>query len=280
MLLMWWGACIVERDDWTRPEIDQAFDYVIDRTRLVALRVAPAVVPDGGSLTLDALVLSPFETAPIRLQACGLDADTVTPIRVTDPSCFSVPELVTDLGVAPATLQAPGFEALSDRASCAFVADQGLPETCRLTFPLLAMVQGTDAEARASEPFDVIVGLPAPVEPLLTEADLSLGVPETAPSGTMVNLDIIWSPKRESAILSAEVTWYVDVGRLERLRVTRLESGPSGWWASNQLRIPSDADGPLRVAVVVDVAIAQVGSVEPFDRRERAWRVETIEVTP
>lgn len=279
MTWLLWG-CVVERDDWTRPEIDQAFDYVIDRTRLVGLRVAPAVVPDGGTITLDALVLSPFDTAPIALHVCALDPATSTAIRVTDPACFGVPDLVTDLGPAPTTVVAPAFDQLTDRADCTFVAGAALPEPCRLTFPLLATAQAPDAEARASEPFDVIVGLPAAVEPLLDASELVLEAPAQVTAGADLDLAVVWTPASASPIEGAEATWYIDAGALDRLRVTRLEPEPMAWRAENRWRIPDDAQGPLRVAVVVDVETVQVGSVEPFERRERAWQVATVEVTP
>lgn len=236
----------------------QATDYTLDRGRVPAVRLSSDVVSHTEPLQIDALVLHPegLEPSRIELAVCGLRDDV--PVSVGDVRCFDNPDLVQVIGDRlPLRWTPPDRSAVGcsgERFDVRDTADTGVIfQQCTSRYPLRVAVEWPDGQRanghvvleHTHDPDSSVLR----EAPSFSELDQQLVIDgEVAPGQT---LDLHF------AIEPAEVFrgfyWYVDQGELLQTGVTRAQRLEGGRLVTdNQLRLPSELDGPLRVVVVFD----------------------------
>lgn len=237
----------------------EAFDYHLDRTRVLAVRVTPVHASWSEPRRIEALILSPHEVLSEEVAVCGLRTDVQ--VEVDEASCFAEPSLVAPVADdLPATWRAPDLS----EVPCGAI-DLDTP-SCASRVPFLVTARSAVDEARgmATAPISTTWILPVS-EPDPRTADPRLTLLEGAPEpGGEVRLrfGVTWGYDR--------FAWTVDGGELLGTGRTGVHGILGGRvWTENTLRIPRGWSGPLRVTVV---AFALDDDVAP------AWLVDTLEV--
>lgn len=235
-----------------------AFDWRIDRTRVVAVRVTPVHASWIEPRRIEALTLSPHELRSETVEVCGLRDDVAVDVR--DAACFAEPSLVEPVADrVPATWRVPDLS----EVPCGWVDDLG----CVSNVPLMVTARTDVDEGRGM----VIAELSTTwTQPPTSDPD-----PATADPRLVV---LEGEPVADGEVrLRFGVTegydrfaWYVDDGELLATGRTGIHGIlGSRVWTENRLRIPPGWAGPLRVAVV---AFALDDGVAP------SWVVSTLEV--
>lgn len=260
----------------------RTLDYVIDRPRVLAIRLDPVVIAYRRPVRVEALAVAPGGAAPTgwSLDRCRLFDDL--PTRIDDVECFGEPELVVPLAdTMPATFDAPD---LSD-TRCEDTADSGAPFTERREPPpdtgaALLPYSGCDSvgplrvtarfgeQAAAGAVFAIFRREPwhrweRPPRPIADKPHGFRAADETVAAGDVV---------RFTYAIDARVNdfrWYVDAGVLQGTGVTTAQRREGATTiTTNTLEIPADHHGPLRVIVVTQGNL--VGDM--------AWDVLTLSV--
>lgn len=283
---------------WDYPE---AFDWRIDRTWVLGLRLDPGIASDDIPRTVDALVLSPYPIEDVWVEVCGYVTDQPSYVA---PHCFGEPALIQRVAnEVPATLYLPPLDyacpipesewgrtsstsSTSGSTSSSYgsyrgaytwthtvstsTSDTGVPdgafrfppEACATNVPLRVVARSTEDEASM---FTDLFASPVSFEPYAgldpAVADLQLAIDGDPVAGGEIVLE---ASVALDAQLEAKVRWWVDDGELLSTGRTYLtdDEGRQRTW--NTLRIPADYHGPLRIAVVFDFS--------------RLWLVKTVEV--
>ena len=250
----------------------RTLDYVIDRPRVLAIRLNPVVLAHRRPVRVEALAVAPGGAVPTAwsLDRCQLLDDL--PTRIDDVECFGEPTLSVHLAdTMPASFDAPDLS----ETRCEDTADSGAPSQARKDPP----IPDTDADTG-------VVLLPysscdsvGPIRVTATFGDTSaMGavfaifrrepwhrwerpprgiatvphgfrpVGDVAAGGVVALTYTIDSPV-------VDFRWYVDAGLLQATGVTtaqRIEGKTT--ITTNTLEIPADFHGPLRVIVVAQGA--------------------------
>jgi hypothetical protein len=309
LLLASVAGCTVSLRDEV-PEIlgHDVLDVLLDRPRVLAVRMTPPVARQGEPVTIDALGLGPDGDLPWRVEAGGWDLDL--PLRGGMVDAFRLPELVRPLGDdLPLQVDAPSWQEPEGDTPCTDRSqwtDVMLPsgETQRKPgIPCTSQVAVRLTLGEADDAATAIVGFPValfgwddvPVQPLGGHVN-DLDVPETAAPGDEVPLAWTVGLPEDVQVSDSPVRWYVDRGELVRTGVTgarfevqweglaRAEPGEAPrrglvLIAENVLRLPLDVEGPVRVVAVL---VAQrTGPRTTLDLgSDMTWAVRTIEVVP
>ena len=252
--------------DDTRLIGNKALDYLIDRPRVVSVRISNAGQITGEPRTIEALILSPDPIDSVSVDVCGL-RDDVIPV-VYDPECFSNPDAVRHIGdEVPLTWTPPSLERADCELSLPTVEDTAVePEYCIGTVPLMVTVQSGGQEARGAAlldlpKFDYGAFLPRP--PLF-----GLRLPQVAYPREEITIDALVNGTGFSDY--HYFIWWVDAGSLRYQGRTGVTERNRETLSRNLLTIPDTYQGPLRVVV-----IAHLSSTE-FERP--LWAQETVEV--
>lgn len=255
MILTFLSACFTLVDDGNQPRFGQlSSDYLVTSTRVLAVRAWPPDAPAGSPRTVEALVLGPEPIDSVRFEVCGLDPDVAT--RLTDLSCFGIPEEVAEVGVGnPVTWEVP--EAHYEDCVPFDTLDTGVypGAWCTSQVPLMATV--TDATGVVARAANLVV---VPDREVPEDAPTFFGIqPDpTLPVALEVSGEVVAGAVVDLRVRFAErgydlAAWWVTAGELLEFGRTGVDaSDPYEMNAYNRLRIPDDHHGPLRIAVVVE----------------------------
>lgn len=218
-----------------------ALDYEIDRVRVPAIRLDPPIAVQGQPVTVEALILSPWPIEDLSVEACGLDASL--PVEIRGFECFDNPDLVEAIASElPAIWQVPDVA-----RDCTFDTADGVDTglACSSQVPLLVTARSEHDVGMGSLSVRLVRDGPDDVR-ALHDSDREfffLGHPASGEDIALV-YRIDWDG-------DLEYRWYVDDGVLQhtgRTATTWLQG--ERHTTRNELAIPEDYTGPLRVVVV------------------------------
>lgn len=252
----------------------QATEYIVDTPRIVALKASSVEMIGGAPVQFDALLLAPqgTEITDWTISACGLGNETQTWIR--DFSCFEDQEAISILGKIDSMPLSLGIPKLPEIKGCEngvrivensadTGGDTGLffeEQYCSHLLPIRFEAKADQVPVYAA---GFLKWLPfIEEERSKTEYDVPLNIlaPSTAKAGETIELSFYFIPKPDSTNMeNTSYHWYIDAGELLRTGLTAstdVESpsidyplGKIG--TSNQLVIPEDYHGTLRIWVVI-----------------------------
>lgn len=247
----------------------RTLDFVIDRPRVLAIRLDPVIVAHRRAVRVEALALAPGGATPDgwRLDRCALRDDLPTAIR--DIECFGEPALVVPLAdTLPASFDPPDLsDTRCDPPDTGLFArrdpldtdeDTGVVlqpyEPCDSQGPIRVTARFGAAEAQGTvfvtyrrDPWQRWERPPTPIHAAVHGFR---GAPEIVAPGEAVPLTYTIGAR------VIDFRWYVDAGVLAATGVTtaqRLEGGLT--ITTNTLEVPADHHGPLRVVVVAQGAL-------------------------
>jgi hypothetical protein len=289
---MWLTMLVVGCGSYGYPS---AFDWKIDRTKVVAVSVWPIQADASVPRQVDALVLSPHRVESVQVEICGLSEDQ--PVAIDSAACFSEPGLVDPVpGELPLvwTPDPLGFECTgtvingstgysdsyyegTEDTSVDTGLDSGLPfvppPTCGSYFPLRIHARTAEDEASA---MTVVLLYTDPYDPREAEAESD---PTTAdPRLEVVEGEVVAGGRvllrfEVGTGFSGRYAWYADDGVFWGTGRTG-DAGhlrPEGRvYAQNYLEIPEDWHGDLTVAVVA--------SSQSYRSQTQVWATTTLEV--
>lgn len=287
------------------PEFPEAFDYLIDRTIVPAIRITPNNGPPETERLVEALVLSPHEILSREVEVCGYRDDIALSVSA---ECFGEASLIETVArelPASFSLPAPDYDCESNYSYGGYTTTTGsgygyayggsgyIPYDCRSSVPLRVIARSEEDEGSSfielafdrrhrGIPFDVSTADPrieviegevvpggevrlrfsvahagsAPADTGLEET----GLEETGGSGAFTGYSSSYNYGTSFAggyfgggpPDDMRFRWYVDAGELLGTgRTGATSSDELRHYAENTLRLPEDAHGSLRVAVVL-----------------------------
>jgi hypothetical protein len=267
--LFWSLGCL----SFPSQQAAMALDYVIDRPRVVAIRITPPLLVHGTPVTVDALVLAPGEAHVVSADICGLGRDL--PTVVTEDACFRQPELAEHLAdQVPFTWDPPDLSTVI----CPERIDTGGPYSsdtawygCASLVPLMITAkQGEDlayGRVDAMLPVGNHGAIPAGID--AAPHTLDVAGEQVAGGEVQLTYTIDAQPDQNG------FRWYVDGGVLLGTGRTAMATWDGTTAVTrNTLQIPDDWHGPLRVAVVTVASDAfELG--HPGDV---TWSVITLDI--
>lgn len=274
--------------------VHAALEYELDRLEVLGFQVSPPYFVSDETVTLDALVLGPSgaaETVAVRM--CGLRTDLT--VDVDDVGCFEDQTLVSEVAAdLPAAWTTPDLTGAGCSEGINFWEDTGITDTaslvdpdflgertpyawrqCYSEVPLLLEASGDGETAWGyaqvkllhhplSDLEQIVVG------DFIVDRELTVTVTGTPTAGGTVELAASLPTLNDDPFLVFR--WSVDAGELRGTSRTLNHVSADGITTSyNQLTIPEDYSGALRVAVVVSRQYASAVGDE-------IWTLETLEV--
>ena len=270
----------------------QATEYVVDSPRIVALKASSINMIGGAPVQFDALLLSPqgTEVTDWIISSCGLGNETQT--FIWDFSCFEDQEEISILGNTNSMPLSVGIPDLPEIIECDddVLIDEDSADTgkdtgffskdadCSHYLPIRFEAKVDQVPVYAA---GFLSWFPFVEEDRVeTRYDVPMNflAPSIAKAGETVDLSFYFIPKPTSTNMeSTGYHWYIDAGELLR---TGLTASTDVTWpsidyplgkigTSNQLIIPEDYHGTLRVWVVIHQSRS-----EGLDMNWKRWDIE------
>lgn len=248
----------------------QATEYVVDNPRIVALKTNSIEMVGGEAVLFDALLLSPQETeiSDWRISVCGLGNETET--FIWDFACFEDQEAVSLLGSSDSLPLSIALPKLPEIKNCE--REEGVEEVfeeedleedfydCSHYLPIHFEATASETPVYAAGFLDWYPLHESERAEVLYDIPMGILGPSTAKAGETIDLSFYMIPKPGSYNMEySNYHWYIDGGELLDTGLTATTEFeepsfdyPQGKIASqNQLIIPEDYQGTLRIWVVV-----------------------------
>ncbi|MEQ1500947.1 MAG: hypothetical protein ABMB14_01890 [Myxococcota bacterium] len=282
-----------------------ALDYVVDETKVIAVRAYPPRAPAGTPRTVEALVVAPGGTrrdVEVAFSVCGLS--TADAVGVTDLRCFENDALVDALGTGnPIAWDVPSvaFDGCVPYDQVGSWNEPFPGELCQSVVPVLAVATAPDGSVASGANY---VSIPVSEVPEHLYIDTDTGVYEmdvevvtavgSAADPTLPVTITASGPATPGTVVELEVTiedphynrvaWWVDGGTLDQSGRTLIDRGPDApGHAFNRWAIPADAPATLTVWVVLTEWQSPFGGEVPEPAAVRtsqpAWAELTLEVS-
>ena len=250
----------------------QATEYHVASPRIVALKTSSVEMVGGEPVLFDALLLAPQDTeiTDWRISACGLGNETET--FIWDFSSFEDDDAVRTLGQSnsmPISVAIPELPEIKDCEEEELAIDQLFHDhrererNCFHYLPIRVAAKADDSPVYAAGFLNWYPKLQEERIEKLYDTPMGIAAPDSAAAGETIDLSFYLIPKPGSDNMEySNFHWYVDAGELLHTGLTATTEmiTPSADYpqgkivTSNQLVIPEDYQGTLRIWVVVHQA--------------------------